>query len=75
MLVDIEDRDDVVVARQPGRGERLSLEPFAQLRVLGEAFGQHLDRHLAAEHVVRGQEDFPHPAMCDGARVPVAGRE
>ena len=74
VLPDVEDRDDVVVPGEPRRRECFPLEPLAEAFVLGIAFGKHLDRHLAAEHLVSGQEDLAHPAVGDEPSVPVAGR-
>jgi hypothetical protein len=47
----------------------------AQALVLGEALGEALDRHPAAERAVLGHEDLAHAAPPDEARVAVPVRK
>ena len=62
----VEDADDVRV-REPRRGLRLAPEALAELRVLGEAPAQQLQRHAAAEHLVLGAPDLGHAARARAA--------
>ena len=75
VLVDVEDRDDVGVAREAGGRERLALEPLPQPVVLRVALCQHLDRHVATELLVGGAEDLAHAAAPDVLGVAVTGRK
>ena len=52
-------------ARKPRRRERFPLEPLPDGLVLRVAFGQDLDRDLAAEHRVGGAVDIAHAAASD----------
>ena len=56
---DVIDRDDVRMVQGRGRA-RLLLEPREPIRIRGELFGQHLDRHLAAEPCVARPIDLSH---------------
>ncbi len=58
------DRDDVRVV-EPGGGLRLLLEPRDDLGVARELRRQHLDRHLALEREVVGEEDGAHAARAE----------
>jgi hypothetical protein len=71
-LSDVEDRDDVRAAREPGRRERFSREPLPHRLVPGVALREHLDRDRTAEGLVRRAVDLPHPAPSDAARAPIA---
>ena len=48
VLADVEDRDDVRLAREPRRREGLAHEALAEGIVLREPLGEHLHDHVAA---------------------------
>ena len=75
VLVDVEDRDDVGVAREASGRERLALEALPQPVVLRIALGQHLDRDVTTELLVGGAEDLAHAAAPDVLGVAVTGRK
>ena len=64
MLADPEDRDDVGVV-QPRGGLGLALEPDEELGVEQPVVAQHLQRHAAAQRLLLGLVDDPHPAAAD----------
>ena len=72
-LAAVVDADHVRVL-EPGRGLRLAAEALDELRVLGEALVQELERDPAVEHRVVGEPDVRHPAAAEAAdqRVAVA---
>ena len=59
-----EDRHDVGVV-QPGGRLGLALESLQLLRFEEQLPGQHLDRHPAAQRLLLGLVDDPHPAPAD----------
>ena len=63
--------DDVGVL-EPGRCLRLTAEALDEPGVLGEAAVQQLQRHLATELLVLGQEHVGHPAAAEARDDPVA---
>ena len=65
------DADDVRVL-EPGRGLRLAPEALDEVRVLREPAVQQLQRDLAAELLVLGQEHVGHPAGAQPRDHPVA---
>jgi hypothetical protein len=74
-FTDIEDRDDVRVARETRSRQRFSLEPLSRLLVAREAVVEHLDGDPAAELTVLGEIDPAHASLADEARVLVSVRE
>jgi hypothetical protein len=75
VLADVEDRDDVRVARQPCRGERLALEPLPERLVARVRLGQHLQRDAPAELGVGDEVDLAHAARSDPLGIAVTGRK
>ena len=71
VVVDVHD----VGVRQPGRGLRLGTDPFPGLAVGGEARGEHLHRHLPAEHLVVGAPHHGHAAHAEPLDDPVPPAE
>ena len=69
-LAAVVDADDVRVL-EAGGGLRLAAEALDELRVLGEALVQELERDLAVEHLVVGEPDVGHPARCRAALISV----
>ena len=65
-LAAVVDGDDVRVV-QPGGGARLACEPLDELRVLVVAIVQDLDRDLAVQVDVLGEEDARHAPRADAA--------
>ena len=57
------------LTREPCGGECLALEPRADPVVGRVAVGEHLDRHLTAEQLVRGEVDVAHRAAPEPARA------
>ena len=50
-----------------GREElRLALEPAKSIRILGDPFGQHFDRHVALQPRVPRAVDLAHAARANG---------
>ncbi len=47
------------------QGLRLAFEALDGLGILGEAFGKHLDRHVAVELGILGAVNFSHPACTE----------
>ena len=72
-LAAVVDADHVRVL-EPRRRLRLAAEALDELRVLGEALVQELERHPAAEHRVVGEPDVGHPAARRAARRACSGR-
>ena len=64
VLAPVVDVDDVGMA-QVGRRLRLAAEPLDEVGVGGELGEQHLDRHLAIEQQVAGDEHVGHTAATD----------
>ena len=65
VLPDVEDRDDVPLARELRGGERLPLEASAHVLVARVTLGEHLDGDDAAEHRVGRAVDLAHPSARD----------
>src|SRR5919106_1313145 len=72
-LAHVEDGDDVRLSGEPGRRERLPLEPAPEALIVRKALVEELDRHLAPELAVAGEIDLAHAAVPDETRfrVPV----
>src|SRR6185369_3432733 len=56
---------------QPGRGPCLVTHTLPEVRIGGVATGEHLDRDLAAEHLVEGAPDNRHPSGAQPLHQPV----
>jgi hypothetical protein len=65
------DRDDVRFG-QPGGGVGLAAKPFPIPRLVAQLGGQHLDRHVAADHGVVGFVHLAHAALTDQRQQPEA---
>ena len=70
-LAAVVDLDDVRMV-QTCRGARLAREALDELGVLGVAVREHLDRDLAVQVDVVGEEDARHPAAAEAADDAVA---
>jgi hypothetical protein len=57
---------------EPGSGLGLASEALDEPGILGEAAVQQLQRDLAPELLVLGQEDVGHPARAEPGKDPVA---
>ena len=67
---EIEHLDDVGV-HEPGGGEGLPPEPRDERGVVGEMFGQQLDRDVALEPVIEREMDGRHPTDPEAAFDPI----
>ena len=75
VLADVEDRDGVRLAGEPGGRECLAGEALAHGFVLRKALGQDLDRDDTAEHRIGRAVDVAHAAAPDELGVAVTGRK
>ena len=69
-LVNLADKGVVERGGRPG----LTVQPLARDRVLLEPLGQELDRHLATQLRVVGENTSPHAAPAEALEDAVAGR-
>ena len=74
-LADVVDHHDVRMSRQTRGGARLAHEALRRVIVVGEALGQELDRHVAAQRLVAGAPHRRHAARRDVAQGLITFRE
>ena len=74
-VADVVDRHHMGVRRHPSRGAGLALEPPHRHVVMGEALGQHLDRHRTPQDQILGAPHRGHAAGREPAANPVAVRK
>ena len=75
VLADVEDRDHVRLAGEPGGGQRLAAEADAEIGVLRQSLRKELDGHDAVELAVVGDVDLAHAAAAHEAWSVIAIRE
>ena len=73
VLAGVVDGDDVGVIDRRGNA-RLAQKPLAEALVLGEVWGQKLERHLAPQPLVVGAVDDAHTTAADQRLDPIAGK-